>query len=465
MTKSVDYAYTSPALHGADQSDAAGPPTGVRYRIVALSICMAFLLYLDRFALTPITPTIISDLGTNKEMFGWGNLIFFWAYALFQVPAGALADRFGARRMLMLYVVAWSLATIALGIVPGLIGMWVLRGLMGAAQAGAYPAAGSYLKRWVTPAGRARANSFVSAGGRVGGLAALMLTAWLAIQFRERLGISEGWRGALVVYGALGLLWSVLFWWSFRDRPSEHPGCNQGERTLIGNEPVLAAEPLPITAIVTSANVWLLSFSGFLVNVGWIFLMSWQTTYILETFPAQLQALVPHLKTPQELDAFKQVAAGWLTAVPLCGGILGGVCGGFAADVLRKNLGPIWGRRVPGLLAGTLAGSAYVTCHFVGNLWLFIGLMFLISFTIDMGLGSLWATYQDFGGKHVGSVLGFANMWGNLGAGLCGWYYGRLADQDQWPVVFTISTVALFLMSASWLLVDPTRKLVPGDET
>ena len=81
-----------------------------------------------------MTTTIVADLGTTKENFGWGNLIFFWAYALFQIPAGALADRLGARRMLTIYVIGWSLATIAIGLVPGLIGLLVLRGVMGITQ-------------------------------------------------------------------------------------------------------------------------------------------------------------------------------------------------------------------------------------------------------------------------------------------------------------------------------------------
>jgi MFS family permease len=460
MSRSVDQFYASPQLSNVQEPLTGSEPTGVRYRIVALTIAMAIILYLDRWALNPITATVVKDLQTNKENFGWSNTAFFWAYAICQVPAGWLADRFGARRMLAVYVVAWSLATIALGFVPGLFALIALRGVLGAAQAGAYPAAGSYLKSWTNLTSRARANSLVAAGGRVGALLAFLITAWLGLQLQRYLGLPQGWRGSLVIFGCLGLVWTALFFWYFRDRPGEHRGCNAAELAIIGSDPPGSkVVPLPILKLLLSLNVWILSLSGFLVNVGWIFLTAWQTTYILDTFSDQLRSWVPADANEAEIAKVQEVFASWMTALPLCFAILGGVVGGIAADFFLRRFGPIWGRRVPGLLAGGISGAAYVVCHFVDNVWIFLGLMLFISFAIDFGLGALWATYQDFGGRHVGSVLGFANMWGNLGAGLCGWYYGRLARLDQWPLVFTISAVALFLMSASWLLVDPTRML------
>lgn len=462
MSRSVDHAYASPQVSEApDPLSASGAnATGVRYRIIALTVGMAIILYLDRFALNPITATVVKDLQTNKEDFGWSTTAFFWMYAFFQVPAGWLADRFGARRMLAVYVVAWSIATIALGFVQGLVGLIVLRGLLGAAQAGAYPAAGSYLKRWTNLTARAKANSLVAAGGRVGALLSFLLTAWLALQLQRQMQLAQGWRGSLVIFGSCGLIWTIIFWWYFRDRPSEHSRCNAAELATIGSDPPgPKVTPLPIVRMLLNPNVWILSCSGFLVNVGWIFLTAWQTTYILDTFSEQLKVFVPAGASEAEIAKLNEVFASWLTALPLCFAILGGVVGGIAADIFIRRLGPIWGRRVPGLLAGAISGGLYIACHFIGNVWVFLAIMLLISFAIDFGLGSLWATYQDFGGKHVGSVLGFANMWGNLGAGLCGWYYGRLARLDDWPLVFTISAVALFLMSASWLLVDPTNTL------
>jgi MFS family permease len=464
MSRSVEHATTSPKISDADGLLSSQQPTNVRYRIIALSIFMSLVLYLDRNAPSSMMNSIVSDLEITNGQFGTSNKAFFWLYALFQVPAGMLADRFGARRMLTIYVIAWSLATIALGFVPGLWGLIGLRGVMGAAQAGAYPAAGSFLKRWANPTGRAKANSFVSAGGRLGAVLAFALTALISIQFKEYFGLSQGWRGTFVLYGVMGIAWALFFLWYFRDTPAEHPGCNAAEIDLIGREPPPSAKArLPIKAMLSNKNVWLLSFSGFLVNVGWIFLVTSQTIYILDAFGPQLEALFPDIKDEAKRKDFQEWAAGVATAAAVAAGMCGGISGGIAADVFRRRLGPIWGRRVPGLLAGSLAAVGYLLCHLVTDVWVFVGLMLFISFTIDFGLGSLWATYQDIGGRHVGSVLGFANMWGNIGAGQCGEYYNKLRDNHQMPLIFTISAVALLIMSASWLLVDPTVAL-PADE-
>ena len=134
---------------------AGNSPTRVRYLIVGLVFCMAVLLYVDRFAIAPISTTIIRDLHLDDEQFGRAVGLFFFAYALFQLPAGWLCDWLGARWTLTLYMLCWSLATVGLGLAGGLVAISAMRILLGIAQAGAYPAAASLLKRWIPEIGRA----------------------------------------------------------------------------------------------------------------------------------------------------------------------------------------------------------------------------------------------------------------------------------------------------------------------
>src|SRR5262245_45086355 len=159
------------SLAGRNEASAGLPdrqPTRVRFLVVGLCIAMSVLLYLDRFALSPTTDTILRELRLNKEQLGRSTFFaFFFAYALMQVPAGWLSDKLGARRTLVLYVVGWSLATMLLGLANGLLAITVIRLLVGVTQAGAYPAAASLLKRWIPASARGRANSSVSMGGRL----------------------------------------------------------------------------------------------------------------------------------------------------------------------------------------------------------------------------------------------------------------------------------------------------------
>ena len=161
-------------------------------------VVMAVLLYLDRFCIGAVTPTIIAELQINKEEFGRAVGAFFLAYALLQVPAGRLSDRFGARRTLALYVALWSLATFAMGWAYSLTAFFLIRILLGVSQAGAYPAAAAALRCWVPLAGRACANSCVSTGGRIGGLLAFAITPLLMHWVAAAAGWTTGaWRPRL----------------------------------------------------------------------------------------------------------------------------------------------------------------------------------------------------------------------------------------------------------------------------
>ena len=99
-------------------SDAATmTPSRVRGRIIAVSMAMAFILYLDRICLAEIVKAVSfqQEVALTKEQIGRVLGVFFFSYALFQVPAGWASDRLGARPMLTLYIVLWSLFTALTG--------------------------------------------------------------------------------------------------------------------------------------------------------------------------------------------------------------------------------------------------------------------------------------------------------------------------------------------------------------
>jgi nitrate/nitrite transporter NarK len=83
----------------------------------------------------------------------------------------------------------------------------------------------------------------------------------------------------------------------------------------------------------------------------------------------------------------------------------------------------------------------------------------MVGLLIDFGLGSLWAVYQDIAGRQVAAVLGFANMCGNLAAGVFPLVIGMWADKNRWDLVFVGSASALFVTASCWAFVNPQRKL------
>jgi sugar phosphate permease len=446
-------------MHGPPSNES---PTGIRYLVIVLCMAMSVLLYLDRFALSPATDSILRELHLTKEEFGRTYFAFFFAYALLQVPAGWLTDRLGARGTLTVYVIGWSLATVCLGLANGLTAILLMRLALGATQAGAYPAAASLLKRWIPAIARGRANTTVSMGGRAGGLIAFFCTPLLMLLVGRWLGWETGrWRAVFVLYGSLGFVWAALFWWLFRDLPRLHPWCNHAEINMIGQplsntrqSGLSLAETIrqmvtAFLALLRSKEVWLLCIFNCAVNVGWIFLVSWLPQYLVEKHGSYLTAKIGD----------KLVVAGVMTAVTGLAGMCGGLLGGATTDRLVRSFGLSWGRRLPGLCAGGVVCCLYLIASQLSDVWLFVGTMVAISFIIDFGLGASWASYQDIGGRHVASVLGLGNMCGNFAAAVFAWLFGWLAQQNNWQAVFVISAVAMALNSLCWLFFDAARPI------
>jgi|GEM_PF-6559182 len=156
-------------------------PTNVRYLVVASATLMAVLLYLDRFCISMAEIYIKEDLGLTDGQIGWMLSAFFWTYALGQVPAGWMTDRFGARIMLTVYVLSWSLFTGLTGFAGSFTALLLLRFGFGFAQAGAYPTAASIVSKWVPFRSRGTVSGIISVGGRIGGWLALFATGYLLV--------------------------------------------------------------------------------------------------------------------------------------------------------------------------------------------------------------------------------------------------------------------------------------------
>jgi len=373
-------------------------PTSVRHQIIGVTTLAAVILYLDRICIAEIAKLddFKTALSLTETQTGAILSAFFFTYALGQVPAGWLSDRFGARSMLPLYITVWSICTIATGLANGFVMLIGARLLFGIAQAGCYPTASSLIRRWVPLPRRGTASSIVSFGGRLGGALAPIITAFL---LKELIG----WRWVLALYGTLGIFVAVLFRKVFRETPQAHPNCNEAEQSLIagGDEAGGRSETPPFPPIVpllSSGTMWLMCALQFGINVGWVFLVTWLPTY---------------LKDVQGVDPR---AGGVMSTIVLFAGIVGMLCGGPLADFAVVRLGQRWGRSLPVIACYILAFSAYISCLYLESVWAFIAAASLVAFATDLSVPALWAYMQDVGGRNAASVFGWGNMWGNLGA-------------------------------------------------
>lgn len=414
-------------------------PTKVRYAVLTIATVNAFLLYLDRICMTAVvqSPSFEREMALDPQRVGDVVASFFFAYALGQLPAGYLADRFGPRRMLVAYIGLWSLCTGLTGFVSGLSALVIVRCACGLAEAGAYPSSALLISRWFPFHHRARANGVVTFGGRVGNAVALWLTA-------VAIAVLGSWRPVLWIYGCIGILLALASFVVFRDSPKEHPWANEAERQLT---PELKPTQFrfPWRALVRHSGLWFFNFGNIGLNFGWAFLITWLPAYLRQVY---------------KLDPV--TASRYVSTALVCG--LGGMLfGGWWCDLLTRRYGQRWGRRLPFVIGGSVCTLAYLLCPFLTTPVAIGTVCSVVAFASDSVGPAVWAISQDIGGRYVASTLAWSNMWGNFGASAVArvipFVLTTRLHYADWREIFWLCAAAFVLLSLAPLLVDTTRPL------
>jgi nitrate/nitrite transporter NarK len=262
----------------------------------------------------------------------------------------------------------------------------------------------------------------------------------------------DGWRPVMLVYGLVGLPLALLFLLVYRNTPAEHPSCNEAEVDMIqlGKPlPVDGAKqkltPLPMLALLLDRSMWLNCISQCATNIGWVFLVTWAPRYFqaVHHIPVETRAL--------------------MTAIPALVGWAGMVGGGWLTDWMARRFGLRWGRALPLALTRFLAMFAYVYCLTNPSPWSVVVAFSVVAFATDLGTASTWAYMQDVGGQYVGSVLGWANMCGNLGAAVAPLFVAWVVDIDgaaNWNFAFITCAAAFLLSGLCGLFVNATIPIV-----
>jgi nitrate/nitrite transporter NarK len=161
-----------------------------RYRWVILGVCLLGFMqvHIHRVGFAPLIPTFMGDLGITYAAAATIMTAYFWTYALVQVPVGVLADRLGPRRMMLTFLGILVVGVIAFPLSRDYTQSLVTRGLIGLGAAGIWLPGLRLIYEWFPPQERGRATGLFSAGGGIGGTAALMLVPVLAEHFGWRWG-------------------------------------------------------------------------------------------------------------------------------------------------------------------------------------------------------------------------------------------------------------------------------------
>lgn len=429
------------------------PPTMVRYQVLAVACILAVLTYINRLGFGVAAPQIKSGLHLSDEEMGYLASAFLVAYGLFQVPGGLLGDRLGARHVLTVLVLAWSLLSgitalaLFLPAMAAFIFLMVVRFLFGAFQAAQFPVLARVMADWMPLTERARGQGIVWMFSRLGGAAVPFLFGWLLVLFGT-------WTTPFVFMAGLGILWCAGFWPWFRNRPDEMRSVNTGELALIaagrdnGMNSVLPG-PVPWRKILGSLNVWALcAVYGFIGFSGNFFTSTMMPLYVGDAAHRNLTGPTYQI----------------LVALPLAAGIGACVLGGFFSDwVVRRWGSRKWGRRLIGAV-GLLVGAMATLCiPFAQDVWLLGFLLSLAFFCNDLSMGPAWAACADVGEAYAGTVSGAMNMVGAVAGAAGTAFAGYFFKREQVTMVFIVFACSYVLAALSWMLVNVTRPLMGED--
>ncbi|MFJ3801951.1 MFS transporter [Streptomyces sp. NPDC090088] len=200
----------------SDAAVAAGPQVTAEQRatgkflrrMMPILVLMLLVNNLDRTNVGFIQDELRADVGVSATAYGLGAGLFFIGYALFEVPSNMLLERFGARVWLTRIMITWGLVIVAMCFIHNVTTFYVLRFLLGVAEAGFFPGAMLYITQWLPDSSRGRATAIFLGGSAAAGIVTGPVTGAL-LELHGAGGVA-GWRWMFGIEGTLSVIVGVI---------------------------------------------------------------------------------------------------------------------------------------------------------------------------------------------------------------------------------------------------------------
>jgi ACS family glucarate transporter-like MFS transporter len=405
--------------------------TRIRYRVVAFTIALAAVTYLDRVCIAIVAPNIMRDLRLTNIQMSYVFSAFTLAYALFEIPTAWWADRVGSRRVLTRRVLWWSAFTMATAGAFNYATLLVVRFLFGVGEAGAWPNAARVFARWIPARERGRVQGVFFAGAHLSGGLTPIFVAYLMTFLH--------WRVIFLIFGCVGFVWALTWGWWFRDEPRDHPSVGPAERNLIESTRGLAANHGGAwSQVFRTRGLFPLCLQYFANTYGFYFFITWLPTYLSKS-----RGMVKG-----ELAIF--------AGMPLLLSVLADITGGVTTDAISRHFGMRIGRCGVGGVAYLFAAIAMVSGTLVGD-GRSAGILIALGGAASMfTLASAWATAIELGGRNSAVLSATMNTAGQIGGMLSPIVLAYIVDRlGSWSMPLHILS-ALYLMAAiCWIFIHP----------
>ncbi|MEV0281210.1 MFS transporter [Streptomyces sp. NPDC050610] len=294
-------------------------------RIVPLLVVAYAVSHLDRINISFAKFGLEQTYGMSGSQYGFAAGIFFVGYVLAEIPSNLILAKVGARFWISRIMVSWGIVAACIGFAPNVETVYVLRFVLGVAEAGFFPGILLYLTRWFPNKERTRVVSTVMIAIPLAGVIGNPLDGWILSAFDGALGL-EGWRWIFLVGGVPAVILGVVFFATVTERPADARWLSRQERdwlvsTLAAEERERAATaPAGHRAVFRDKKVIALTAVYFLLMCGAYPLTYWMPSVVKDVG-----------------KSLSDVEVGWVSAVPF---LMAALCMYFGARLVRDERSP-----------------------------------------------------------------------------------------------------------------------------
>lgn len=370
-----------------------------RWRLIPFLFLLYVVAYLDRVNVGFAALDMNRDLGFSAAVYGFGSGIFFVSYTLLEVPSNLMLARLGARVWIARIMATWGVASVAMVMVDSATTFYVLRFVLGAAEAGFFPGLLYYLTHWFPTRERGRAVAlFMTATAMAGVIGAPMSSALLRLDGYAGL---HGWQWLFIAEGLPAILLAPVVLWRLPERPGQAAWLTPDERASLSQE--MAADEARATGAhvalgpaLRSGRLWALSLLYFCLVLAFYGVGFWlpqivQAAGTLGSATVVLLSAIPYLVATVGMvvigiSSDRSGERRWHVAVPAMVGAVGFLLAvavsssvplslvalSLAALGIWGALGPFW-TLPPAFLRGSAAAGGIAVINSVGNVGGFVG--------------------------------------------------------------------------------------------
>lgn len=279
-------------LEDSDSMDALFK--SISWRLMPILFAGYVIAYIDRVNIGFAKLQMLNDLQFSAAVYGLGAGIFFAGFTLMELPSNLILYRVGARAWLARIMVTWGVISVLMLFVRTPLSFYVLRFLLGAAEAGFLPGVIYYLTLWYPADRRGRIFSIFTSGSAVGGVLVGPLSGWTMTYFNGTGGL-RGWQWLFALQGAAAVLVGVLLFWLLSDSPKHAKWLRPEDQARLSKRLAATAEGEARHSSLASAfldsRVWLLGLVLGMTNLGVYVGVFWLPTMIRDAGMTSYEAI------------------------------------------------------------------------------------------------------------------------------------------------------------------------------